>query len=511
MRKNLFYNTINTFLKKENYDQLTMALIQRYTTELSTQARTTRQIHDDNQSVEQVLNNVAAIKRQDEDEKRYLNSLNNRLEELIRSLNNLEIANKKLRDDLNNLITSWGIDGENRARFLQELDDIIRRLTEQNRRKLILQVEGKIFDEQTEVTERVLAVFIDVFNLYRDKSQIIFDLTNELEDELHKIRLRLDISNAQVKSHDDDYQKELAKFRSYLAEWSKIALEKQYLLNEIQSLKEYINLRLAYNQEEINEWKRLLDQSKDDSILFYKEELTNAIRDIKRDYAKQAKKFQDELEYQIEGQLRMVENQLKQMPGLTDNSLQESEKNRLQIEETKLRTIMDEYEKEQIRLNELTKILSDKRRLLRDEEGKLHEIERKIRDKQFNERTIADRLKHEYEDLRTRFEQMAFELRFSIEDELRIYARLLDELMKKSSINTTQSNENNNFISTTIRSSGIIDDYQNLRSSSSTGDSTRIFDLNDNTENLFRTTENEIQETFDGHSIIRSSSFSTLN
>ena len=55
-------------------------------------------------------------------------------------------------------------------------------------------------------------VFIDVINLYRDKSQIISDLTNELEDELRKIRLRLDISYAQVKSHDDDYQKELANF-----------------------------------------------------------------------------------------------------------------------------------------------------------------------------------------------------------------------------------------------------------------------------------------------------------
>jgi hypothetical protein len=37
----------------------------------------------------------------------------------------------------------------------------------------------------------------------------------------------------------------------------------------------------------------------------------------------------------------MVENQLKQMPGLTDTSMQESEKNRMQIEETKLRTSME--------------------------------------------------------------------------------------------------------------------------------------------------------------------------
>ena len=94
------------------------------------------------------------------------------------------------------------------------------------------------------------------------------------------------------------------------------------------------------NEEEINEWKRLLDQSKDDSMAFYKDELTNAIRDIKRDYSKQAKKFQDELEYQIEGQLKMVENQLKQQ-GFGDGAMQESEKNRMQMEETKLRASME--------------------------------------------------------------------------------------------------------------------------------------------------------------------------
>jgi hypothetical protein len=183
-------------------------------------------------------------------------------------------------------------------------------------------------------------------------------------------------------------------------------------------------------------------------------------------------------------------------------------------------------------LNELTKILSDKRRLLRDEEGKLHEIERQIRDKQFNERTMAERLKHEYDDLRGRFEQMAFELRFSIEDELRIYARLLDELMKKSSVTNTSSttttqqgaSSSSSTISSTIRSGGI-EDHNIPSSFQHTGDgSSGRFDLAGSTsgwapttnfsgsnENLFKTNENEIQETFDGNSVIRSSSFSTTD
>jgi hypothetical protein len=185
-----------------------------------------------------------------------------------------------------------------------------------------------------------------------------------------------------------------------------------------------------------------------------------------------------------------------------------------------------------LRINELTKLLSDKRRLLRDEEAKFHEIERKIREKQLHEQTMAERLKNEYDDLRSRFEQMAFELRFSIEDELRIYARLLDELMKKSSVTTTQSSANltsaTSFTTTssTIRSGGIEEhnipsSFQHIRTSSTAGGgSSGIFDiagtqsgwpqttnLSSSTETLFKTNENEIHETYDGTSIIRSPSF----
>jgi hypothetical protein len=172
-------------------------------------------------------------------------------------------------------------------------------------------------------------------------------------------------------------------------------------------------------------------------------------------------------------------------------------------------------------------MLSDKRRLLRDEEAKLHEIERKIRDKQFSERTIAERLKTEYDDLRHRFEQMAFELRFSIEDELKIYARLLDELMKKSSVNqtsmaTTQQSgtTTSTTISSVIRSSGIEDQgssYQQARNTSASAAPGNVtFDLGSSNsawsnsgttanESLFRTGDH------DTSSITQTSSYSHLN
>ena len=156
---------------------------------------------------------------------------------------------------------------------------------------------------------------------------------------------------------------------------------------------------------------------------------------------------------------------------------------------------------------------------MRDEEAKLHEIERKIRDKQIQERTITQRLKQEYDELRGHFEHMAFELRFSIEDELTIYARLLDELMKKSSVALSSS---------TVRSASIEEQHGSSlferKRRSSGGGSSGIFDPTSHSsewppantthgsqESLFHTNEHEIHETFDGSAVIRSSSFSTFD
>jgi hypothetical protein len=295
-----------------------MALIQRYSTELSAYAGTN---HNESTSISQIVNNVAVIKRQDENEKHYFNSLNDRLEEFLRSLNDLELANKNLRDELNLLITSWGIGGENRIRFLQELDVLIQQLSQQNLRKVITLVETRIFEELARLTDRITSIFLDVFNSYEDKNQILFDLIKQLDDEFYKIQIRLNISNAQIKSHDDDYQKELTKFRSYLSEWSQIALDKQNLLNEIQTFKEYYNLRLAYNQEEINEWKRLLNHISQESNNFYRDYLETIKQQIQIDYEQMAKEQQDDVEFELKTRLKEIQEKIQLGLPIDENGL----------------------------------------------------------------------------------------------------------------------------------------------------------------------------------------------
>lgn len=289
-------------------NQPPMALIQRYSTELSAFAGSH---HEQNASIGQIVNDIAAIKRQDEDEKRYFNSLNDRLAELLGNLNGLELANKGLRDELNLLIASWGTGGENHGRFLQELDVLTGHLSDCSRRRAVAQGETKIFEELTRLTDRLTSIFLNVFNLYEEKNQILFDLTKQREDELQKIQHRLNISDAQVKSHDDDYQKDLAKFRSYLSEWSKIALDKQNLLNEIQTLREHYNLRLAYNQEEINEWKRLLNHISQESDHYYRDYLETIKQQIRTDYEQMVKEQQDDVEIELKTRLKQIEEKVQ--------------------------------------------------------------------------------------------------------------------------------------------------------------------------------------------------------
>ena len=172
----------------------------------------------------------------------------------------------------------------------------------------------------------------------------------------------------------------------------------------------------------------------------------------------------------------------------------------------------------------------------------MHEIKRNFRDRQLEERIIAERLKNEYGDLRERLGKMASELRFSIEDELKIYAHLLDQLTTKSGTNFTThhggSPSGTTYTTTTtsaLRSYGIEDRNtpdifrQTKDTSLSNAPENTILDLG-NSSSIFPITQvmsSEItttnlngninvlrlgdRNTYNACSIARSSSYSHLN
>jgi hypothetical protein len=290
-----------------------------------------------NEDVGKAMELVQRERDRDIKEKEELRHLNDRFSHFLANIEQLKRINEQLQSQLKDEFSKWGI----LPRDENELKQIINQINDRAIKRATDEVHSRAAEQESAIINRAAALYGNIQDMYKRKQENLRNLIDRLQEELNRIIQRERLSEEELSSTRDDLIKELNKFRARLQDWLRLVIDKQILLDDIQSLRERINLINALNDEEINEWKRLLDQSKDDSISFYREELTNAIKDIKRDYSKQAKKFQDELEYQIEGQLRMVENQIKQMPGLTDHAVQESERNRIQMEETKLRTIME--------------------------------------------------------------------------------------------------------------------------------------------------------------------------
>ncbi|CAF0815397.1 unnamed protein product [Didymodactylos carnosus] len=408
-----------------------MALMQRFTSTVSAQ-NTAGIIHDvmSDDGGSKIIKDITVIQNRDEMEKQHLHSLNDRLEDLIGYLDSLELANKQLSDDIHSLIDSWGITGENRFRLLQDLDQTLSKLKDINRKKIIFNVESKIFDEQAEFLNRLSSMYIDVLNLYKDKCNIIKDLQFELEDELKKIQHRLQLSDQQVKKLDEDYRNEIEKFRQYMIEWSQLALDKQHLLNDIQSLKEQYNLKLAYNQEEIQEWQRLLQRFSHDSKNYYKDYLETIKQQIYNDYEQMAKEQQQELEQTLKTRLSEVQKKISMGVPISD----QNEQQRLdQIH--RLESRMEERQREHDHWNnEYRRLLEDtqrKRRLLLDLESEQDSQQRKDYDKQEYLKQSTDILRQEYYQLKDELDRLGYNLRFSVEEELKIYEALLNSLHRK--------------------------------------------------------------------------------
>ena len=290
------------------------------------------------EDVGKALELVQRERDRDVKEKEELRYLNDRFSHFLSNIEQLKRINEQLQAQLKDEFSKWGI----LPRDENELRQLIGQINDRAVKRATDEVRSRAAEQESAILNRAASLYANIQDMYKRKQENLRNLIEKLQEELARMSQRERASDEEVATARDDLLKELNKFRERLQDWLRIVIDKQTLLDDIQSLRERINLINALNDEEINEWKRLLEQSKDDSVSFYKEELTNAIRDIKRDYSKQAKKFQDELEYQIEGQLRMVENQLKQTaPGAGDGTLQETESKRLQVEETKLRTSME--------------------------------------------------------------------------------------------------------------------------------------------------------------------------
>ena len=151
-------------------------------------------------------------------------------------------------------------------------------------------------------------------------------------------------------------------------------------------------------------------------------------------------------------------------------------------------------------------------------------MQRKIREKQEQERLGAEKLQHEYHDLRRYLQQIAFQLRFSVEDELKIYECLLNELTNQS--NNSGQSLPSSFLRTNINnypieSMFIRSNFDDIDSSSFMFSSRNADDTHSGRFEIFNQwpttttfTENhghEIQETLDSNAMFQSFSSSRID
>lgn len=438
-----------------------MSLIERYATDFTSDVAVHKFRRDGQRNIE---NQIGSIEEKDQNEKRYLNSLNNRLENLLKYLEDLETKHKNSRNELKRLVSSWGFESE-RERVLKEFDQLTRHLSTEHRRKVRFEVETKLFEEQTQMTERLAAMFIDVTNFYRDQQEIFLELIPEFENELRQIEKRWKISDNLVKTVDDEYQKELKKFRQYLVEWSKISLEKSKLFNEIQSLREQFHLRLAFNQEELNEWRRLLTRSSEESKNFYRNYLDTIKQQLQLDYQQMLKDQQRDLDLEFRTKLKEIQEQMKISSTVEENRSNDDER-RWQSRLNDRRKDFERYQNEFRKLNEENQ---RKRRIFKDLDNERRNKAR--RQAEHTDRLIRDRdlSKAEYNLIKDQLDQLAEKLKFGIEEELKIYETLLNSFQQRKETRTTRTKTKTNVVpevpvssivdKTTIKTGGTTDLY----------------------------------------------------
>lgn len=379
-------------------------------------------------SIEETNKAVDLVKREcqrDIKEKLELHQLNDRFSFFLVNIDQLKNCNEKLENDLRNEFLRWG----KIQRDDETLEKIVEQIAEKSKEKTSSEVNVRTKDETVGQINRLSNVFQTINELEVRKRENLQSKVEQLSNELSRVENDEKLSENDLETVRNELNNETKKFSSRLDDWRKVLLDKQILIDEIQSMRERRNFLSALNEEEINEWKRLLEESTGGAIEFYREELSNAVRDLKRDYSKQIKFVQQQIEREIERDIDNIESQIEQTS--IENSTN-FDADRAEEENSKFVEQLQLFDDEQTRFNQLNKIVAEKRRILRDQEIQLDQIRRKIVDKQNQERNQAEKLQREYRDLHGYLQQIAFRLTFSVEDELRIYSCLLNDFTHKN-------------------------------------------------------------------------------
>ncbi|XP_059165215.1 70 kDa neurofilament protein-like isoform X2 [Physella acuta] len=358
---------------------------------------------------------VSTVKNTREKEKKDMQHLNERFANYIEKVRFLEAQNRKLIAELDQLRSNWGKETSAIKKMYEtELEEARRLIEETNKEKNKLEVRQQTLQDQLHDAMKQL----DEAKKWRSQDRETINKLNqqvsELEGEIRMLRRTndsLDTERQRDKSTIARLQEELEKLRIDLSNETIARLDAE---NKYQTLLEEIEFLKSVHEQELKELSALAYRDTTaENREFWKNELSQAIRDIQQEY--------DLKVDQIRGEMETFYN-LKVQEFRTGATKQNMEATHAR-EETK----------------KLHKQLSDSRTRLADLEARNAQLEKQYQDllreleqKEHEHDIQVNSLKEEMNQLRTEMEGMLVELqtlmdaKLSLELEIAAYRKLLE-------------------------------------------------------------------------------------
>ncbi|GFR85844.1 intermediate filament protein [Elysia marginata] len=358
---------------------------------------------------------VSSFKTNREKEKKDMQDLNERFANYIEKVRFLEAQNKKLVKELEQLRSHWGKETSAvKQMYETELDEARKLIDDTNKEKARLQLRVGQLEEQSDDVMRQL----DEAKKWRSQDRETINKLNqqlsELEGEIRMLRRTndsLDAERLRDKQTIARLQEELEKLRVDLSNETIARLDAE---NKYQTLLEEIEFLKSIHEQELKELSALAYRDTTaENREFWKNELSQAIRDIQQEY--------DLKVDQIRGEMETFYN-LKVQEFRTGATKQNMEVTHAREEVKKLQ-----------------KMLSDSRGRLADLEARNAQLEKQYQDlmreleqKEHDHLLETNSLKEEMNKLRAEMEGMLVELqtlmdaKLSLELEIAAYRKLLE-------------------------------------------------------------------------------------
>jgi len=247
-----------------------------------------------------VLQNSAAfaLKETRQKEKQQLSELNDRFASYVERVRYLEAQNKKLQIELDALRGKWGQESKQIEKMYKiELEEARNVMNDTAKHRDSLQLKLNKNERDLEDVRRKYTDLESVLSSDKSKISQLNEQIASNESEIVLLRRRLNDLQDEEKRYRNEAQRMLSEIQRVTFELENEMKQRLILENDKQSLEEELLFIKEVHNKELEEMKQLaIQESGFDPSLFFKSELSNAIRQIRDEYETLSQAQRSELE-----------------------------------------------------------------------------------------------------------------------------------------------------------------------------------------------------------------------